>query len=239
MAGTGPFLLIRLALGLLAVLAVAACDTLTPSPPDEPRPEPRSCSLTNNELELAEASWEELGLACLVVEHPSQGRAEMHYDPTLGALARARARDMAERGYYGGEGREYPPHVDHDGFGPDHYLCEASYHQRYCHPEVPFANSVESIAMRGAFSPWGDEVPAEALTDYAATLEQWLGSPGHRRHLLAEAPYFAEGTRYGVGHAVGDYEGEAVDEAGNPVLVRGKASFWVFIAAVPPHWELD
>lgn len=230
-------LLYRLALALFLALAVAACGAVVP-PVDEPQPRPelRSCSLSNNEQELEEASWVELGLACLVAEHPLQGRSEMHYHPTLGELARARAQDMAERGYYGRD-REYPPHVDLDGFGPNHYLCEAGYHDHYCHPDDPFANSVESIAMRARIMPPGTPAPHESMNDYTQTLEAWLSSPAHRRHLLAEDPYFAEGTHYGIGHAISEGEYEFVNEDGIVETWPKMTSLWVFIAAFPPDWD--
>lgn len=213
---------------LIALLiALAACSTPTPTP--EPGAEPRSCSLTNNELEVAEASWLELALACLAVEHPLQGRAAMHYDPVLGELARARAQGMAVWGFYDG-------HVDQDGFGPNHYLCQAEYHPTYCGDD-PEANSVESIAMWIRYSRTAAELN-EAMTNYNGVFERWLNSPGHRRHLLGEIDYFAGTTHYGVGHAIQELDPDEPVEEGEGRRHRAIA-YWVFIAAVPPEWPAD
>ncbi|MDZ7726601.1 MAG: CAP domain-containing protein [Candidatus Campbellbacteria bacterium] len=147
----------------------------------------------------------------------------MNYHPILGKVARERAEDMAENGYYGGEdyGLPYPPHVDHDGFGPNYYICKAGYiiDPWICEEaeEDPFINTVESIG-------WGSGSSRSSPQDQ---LNGWLNSPGHRRHVLATSgPHEVASTNYGIGHAA---TGDSPDRPGR------SASFWVFIAAPPPE----
>lgn len=101
--------------------------------------------------ETTEASQRERTLACLIAMHEEQLRTEMRYHPDLGQIARQRAEDMAQRGYYGCDDHPFPPHVDHDGFGPDHYVCEAGYEPAsWDCGEVgadPQRNTTESIGM--------------------------------------------------------------------------------------------
>lgn len=206
----------------LFVLFISACDTVSEPPsgggnPPPPGPQ-ESCSTLNSELELAEASDAELELACLIIRHTEQVRPEMNYHPTLGEIARARAQDMAENGYYGGEehGYPYPPHVDQYGYGPNHYLCEAGYRpDMYC-SDNPFANSVESIGRTGGLA-----------VDSERILNNWVDSPGHRRHILGEVEFFAEATHYGFGYA----RSEEMTESGL-IIPR---NFWVAIIAFPPQ----
>lgn len=203
---------------VLFVLLVSACDT-TPPPisPEPPEPLPQeSCSKSNNELELAEASREEQRLACLIIRLPEQEREEMNYHPVLGEIARARAADMAEYGYYGGadHGYPFPEHVDRHGYGPDHYLCKANYRpDLYC-MEDPFSNTVESIGMGGDLKPrW--------------ILKAWLeSSTGHREHILGQVG-FETATYYGIGHG-------SIDETDPVSGVTIPVDFWVFIATLPP-----
>lgn len=207
--------LLRLVPLVLVAILVAACESLErpePAPPPEPLPPGQfSCSFANGERELAEASASEVELACLIINHAEQQRPQMYYDPVLGAVARARAEDMAAYGYYGGEdhGLPYPPHVDRHGYGPNHYLCEAGYRaDLYCSSD-PFANNVESIAF-------GPETAAGVLT-------LWYNSPLHKRHLLGEVEYFLGADYYGIGHAV-----TVVEDGG---YLR---DFWVVLTAYPP-----
>lgn len=200
----------------ILVFILSACDILgLPLPgqdtdPDSPPQIPAvSCSTTNNDLELAEASDIELALACLIIHHDEQGRAEMHYHPTLGELARMRAKDMAENGYYGGDD-DYPAHVDKDGYGPNHYLCLAEYNPRYCN-DSPYANSVESIGAGYSTSE--------------SMFYGWYNSPGHKRHILGAEEYFFSADHYGVGHAIG-VSSENEDWTRN---------YWVFIGAHSPE----
>lgn len=221
----------RFLVAVLFVLFMVACDTLNPPPTDdgEPVPTPQSCSATNNELELSEASPIELFLACEIINNPDQQRPEMHYHSTLGEIARARARDMLERGYYG-SGREYPPHVDHDGYGPNYYLCLEGYRaDLYC-VDDPFANNVESISKTRRYLNGG-----APTSNYEVAKTVWTESPPHRRHIYGEMEYSANAKYYGVGHATKDIEEEFIDNDGNLRTARIRVSMWVFIAAWPPE----
>ncbi len=123
---------------------------------------------------------EERAVARLVDTHPKQGRPRLSHDPHLHLVARAKARDMARRDYFG--------HVDRDGIGPNHVIRMTGYRLPDFYPTSRRSNSVESIA---------------AGTNYNAqrAFRAWLESPGHRRHLLASEPFYREQTRFGVGYA--------------------------------------
>lgn len=200
----------RLLVMVVATLLLGACGSLNlpqlfPNPPREPAPEPKSCSASNKELELSEASDFELAVGCLVINHPEQARDYMHYHPVLGALARERAQGMAEHGFYSG-------HLDPHGYGPNHYLCQSDYRpMTYCSDD-PTANWVESIAA-------GFETPE-------AVVAGWYDSPGHRIHILGQVPAFAEATHYGVGYA-------PLPSHKDPET--NFRWHWVFIAALPPE----
>jgi uncharacterized protein YkwD len=169
--------------------------------------------------ESTEASESERTLACLIATHEDQGRAEMLYRSDLGQIARRRAQDMAARGYYGGADHPYPAHVDHDGFGPDYYVCIDAYEPTgwSCDLVVadPQRNTTESIGMgtNGLLSTPEQQFSA------------WLDSPGHRSHVLAESAGFSPATRYGVGHA---HTADSPDQPGK------SGDYWVFLAAPPP-----
>lgn len=154
-------------------------------------------------IELAESHPFEVELACLIRNHPGQQRETMSYHPILGEIARMRAMDMAEHGYYG------PSHTDRHGYGPDYYICQAGYFlimEGYCETLEPTNNTLESIAA----GLHANDTPQEVL-------KAWLNSPGHKRHLLAESDEFNRGTFYGIGYAQGT-EKSAYDH------------YWVFIA---------
>lgn len=214
-----PSVLPRFLVAVLLVLFISACETLsqppvdtTPPPPKEEPLEPRSCSASNNELELAEASLFEQALACLIINHPEQQRPEMHYNPILGKVARMRAEDMAEHGFYGGDDT-IPPHVDRFGYGPNHYLCEAGYRpDLYCGDD-PYANSVESAAVGGNSS-------------HEKIFWSWLDSPPHRIHILGEQD-FGSSYYYGIGYV-------RVYETSSDGRMTNSVDYGIFIVAFPP-----
>jgi len=205
----GPLWLRAIPLVVLALL-LPACGTNRP---------PVACSASGQELEQAEASRLEQRLACLIINHPEQQRPEMHYHPAMGEIARRRALDMAENGYYRGD-EEIPAHVDGDGYGPDHYLCEAGYRPDvYCR-DNPFENTVESIATSYTFG-------APRLREADVAAGAWYASADHRSHILGEAAYFRDSAWYGIGHAEGKY----YDAEQDFVFTQ---NMWVFIAAQQP-----
>lgn len=105
-----------------------------------------------------------------------QGRAFLKVDPILSQVARARAADMARRGYFS--------HENPDGHGPNYLVRQAGYSL------PPFysaeGNNVESIAAgrASASETWSD----------------WMSSSPHKRHLLGEIAFYAEQTSIGVGY---------------------------------------
>ncbi len=121
----------------------------------------------------------ELEIANLAINHPDQGRSTMVYDPTLNLIARAKALDMARRGYFA--------HGDPDGYGPNKAVQLAGYGLPGWWGTALDSNYIESIA--------GGYASAQIAFD------GWMNSSGHRRHLLAETEFYAGQTRYGVGYA--------------------------------------
>lgn len=129
--------------------------------------EPATCMLSDEEALLAK----------FLEQHPDQSREDLVCDPRLMDFARSRAKDMADRDYFG--------HVTPDRKGPNALLRATGY-------EIPkyyvggVANSIESILG-------GERSPAKAwrlLTE----------SPVHRKHLLGQGETYAEQTHYGVAY---------------------------------------
>lgn len=226
-AYTRPWTWSRALLAILLGLTLAGCDLANaPLPGDGDDPSDggsaavQACLEAMEPPETTEASESERTLACLIATHADQGRPEMSYDADLGQIARDRADDMAQRGYYGGADHPYPPHVDHDGFGPDYFVCVDAYEPTGwdCTQVVstdPQRNTTESIGMG----------TASLMSTAEQQFDAWLGSDGHRRHVLAEHVAFQSATRYGIGHAQTD---DSPDEPGS------SANYWVFLAAPPP-----
>lgn len=127
--------------------------------------------------------------------HPEQQRASLTCDPILAQVARARAQDMADRAYFG--------HTNPDGFGPNHLVRQAGYPLPGWYGSAPDSNNIESIAAGNSTA--------------AATWNQWMGSDGHRLHLLGQHPFWAEQIEYGIGY---------VAKPGSPYTY-----YWVAITA--------
>lgn len=119
-------------------------------------------------------------IALLVTSHPQQGRATMVYDPTLNLAARAKAMDLGTRRYYA--------HVDPDGYGPNKAIQLAGYQLPASYLTANNKNNTESLS-EGVNGP-----------NARFVFNGWLNSPGHRTHVLAETPFWAGQTRYGVGY---------------------------------------
>ena len=120
----------------------------------------------------------EAAMGAMIAALPGQQRTNLVYHPILNLVARARARDMAVRGYYG--------HTDPDGYGPDAAVKLAQYALPDAWGADRAANHVESITA------------AESTPE--AALMSWVTSPAHADHLFGTHPFFAEQTWYGVGH---------------------------------------
>ncbi len=120
---------------------------------------------------------EERAVARLVEKHPQQGRPRMTHDAYLHLVARARAKDMAKRNYFG--------HTDPDGYAPNRVLNLTGYGL----PDTYIlSNNIESITAGTNYTP-------------SRAFQAWLNSPPHRRHILADGQFYEEQSRYGVGYA--------------------------------------
>lgn len=126
------------------------------------------------------ANTQELALASLITTASGQQRPTMVYDPILNMVARARARDVAMRGY------SSVPHVDPDGYGPNKAVQLAGYQLPAFYGTALGTNYIESSALGQATA--------------SAVMTTWLNSAGHKMHVLAQDPFYAAQTRYGVGY---------------------------------------
>jgi len=124
-------------------------------------------------------SQQERKLADLFRGNARQKRPVMIYDQRLARAARAKAYDMARRGYFA--------HVDPDGNGANVLISRTGYRLPPIYLTSRELNFVESLA--------GGHDTAEE------TYQQFLTSALHRRHLLGENPVYAAQTRIGVGYA--------------------------------------
>ncbi len=146
----------------------AALDPLPPPGIDaEVRLGPDDCQLSDRERRMFE----------LLRSSPEQNRTRLRCDGTLQAFARERARDMAERGYFG--------HVTPDRRGPNALLEAAGY------PLPPDyrgrrSNNIEAIV--GGYA------------DPDRVWRELLDSRPHRAHLLAELPFYAQQDEIGIAH---------------------------------------
>jgi uncharacterized protein YkwD len=127
----------------------------------------------------------------------NQRRRSLTYNAILARIARQRAYDMGQRDYFS--------HVNPDGIGANYLVSQAGYALPDFYGKNRSSNNIESIAA-------GNET-AEA------TWVQWMGSTGHRTHILGLDDFYAEQTEYGVGHA----------------FVPGSryGDYWVIITAKP------
>lgn len=105
----------------------------------------------------------------------------MVYDSYLHLVARAKALDMAKRDYFG--------HVDPDGIGANHRLEMTGYGlPDFYNQERSATGNVEALAAGDRHTP-------------RSAFRAWMNSPGHKTHVLATDPFFADQTRFGVGYA--------------------------------------
>jgi hypothetical protein len=108
----------------------------------------------------------------------SSARPFIEIDPILTKVARQRAADMANRGYF--------DHVDPDGHGPNWHVRAAGYQLPEYWGTDAKTNYVESIAA-------GQTSADEAWSG-------WMDSAGHRKHLMAESDFYKSETSVGVGY---------------------------------------
>jgi hypothetical protein len=166
--GTARLLLFLSAFWLLSMVFTSAAQASTLYIPVDGR---QPCNLSETEQ----------GLAALLVSHPDQARNPIICDPILTRVARERAADMANRGYF--------DHINPDGRGPNYLVKQAGYNLPEMYGNDPQANMIESIAMG-----------YELTTGQKAWEVTWKDSPVHRSHLLGLDPFYAGQQHYGIGH---------------------------------------
>ena len=126
----------------------------------------------------ADPTSQEREVADLIRDNPGQQRTSFVEHPILTSVAKSRARDMANRGYFA--------HTNLNGVGPNALVSAAGFLLPPMYDQSLTGNNIESIAA-GYASP-------EAVVD------AWIASPGHRTHVLAENSFFREQIYFGVGH---------------------------------------
>ncbi len=128
-----------------------------------------ACPLNDQEKRIEE----------LLRSHADQQRASLACNPTLAAVARARAEDMGRRAYFA--------HVNPDGQGPNYLVRQAGYVLPASYSQEMNGNNIESIGAGSADADgmWG----------------AWIVSEKHSTHLLGKTNFFAEQIHYGIGFA--------------------------------------
>lgn len=121
---------------------------------------------------------QEKALAKLIQSYSKQQRSKLVYNPILATVARQRAKDMATRKYFS--------HTTPDGIGPNYFVEKAGYKLPNFYNKKKNGNNIESIAA-------GNDTAQK-------TFDQWLKSPGHRRHMLGETGFYREQTDFGIGY---------------------------------------
>ncbi|MEQ1858676.1 MAG: CAP domain-containing protein [Chthoniobacteraceae bacterium] len=125
----------------------------------------------------AEVNAQELAIFNLMKNASGQRRASVTLDPILCRVARAKAADMAARGYFA--------HVDPSGRGANYLVRQAGYSLPAGYDMSVSGNNIESLSA-------GRESTGAAWND-------WMSSSLHKQHLLGEVPFFAAQTSVGVG----------------------------------------
>lgn len=133
----------------------------------------------------------------LLANASGQNRPTAEVNPTLSRVARARAKDMADRDYFS--------HTNPDGKGANALVRAAGYPLPSNYDQSASGNNIESIAA-------GYETAKIVWNG-------WMGSSGHKRHLLAETSFYAAQTEIGVG-----YYFDSGSEYGH---------YWVVLSAPP------
>lgn len=123
-------------------------------------------------------SPKERQMASLIRGHPKQSRDEFVYDARLNGVARAKARDMANRRYFS--------HTNPEGYGSNWHIAKTGY-------QLP----AQWLAFKG--SNQGESLLA-GESSVSSGLSRWLSSGTHRSHILALNPFYREQTRYGLGY---------------------------------------
>lgn len=151
----------------------------TPEPTPQPTPEPTAEATPSPVCNL---NAQEQAVADYMAAHAEQGRVRLVCNPILAQVARSRAVDMGQRGYFS--------HVNPDGIGPNELVRRAGYVLPDWYGDSRDANNIESIAA--------------GYPTAAAVWEAWMASPGHSRHILASeggdpVEFYAAQEAYGIG----------------------------------------
>ncbi|HEX6040411.1 CAP domain-containing protein [Longimicrobium sp.] len=121
----------------------------------------------------------EAEFAAILTGAREQRRPALRRNPVLDSVARARAWDMALRGYFA--------HVTPEGIGPNTLVEHAGYALPPAYEHALSGNNIESAA--------GGYASARTAWSY------FMGSTHHRTHLLGLNPIFAAQTEFGIGYA--------------------------------------
>lgn len=121
---------------------------------------------------------EEAAVAEFMLTEPGQKRDNPVCNAILSQVARARAQDMALRGYLS--------HTNPDGDGPNLLAREAGYQLPDWYASKQDSNNIESIA--GGYSTPED------------LWEGWINSHKHRVHVLGTESFYGDQDAYGVGY---------------------------------------
>jgi len=114
--------------------------------------------------------------------HSDQLRAEFQLEARLCTIAREHCEDMVARGFFA--------HTNPDGLGPNMRLYETGYPLPEWYLPSDDTNYIESL-----YKGWGsDDCPEEAVAN-------WIGSAGHRTHVLGEHSFYRAQILVGVGYA--------------------------------------
>ena len=124
-------------------------------------------------------SSQELGIFTRMRDASGQNRPSLTLDPILTRVAREKAADLGRRNYFA--------HVNPDGHGPNWLVRQAGYRLPAFWGTGAKDNYIESIAAGNASS--------------SSTWDQWMGSSGHRTHLLASSNFYKDQTAVGIGYA--------------------------------------
>lgn len=126
-----------------------------------------------------ELSEQERRIEELLRTHAQQQRITLTCNRLLAGVARARAADMGQRGYFS--------HVNPEGQGPNYLVRQTGYVLPNNYSQELNGNNVESIGAG----------PGDADGMWNA----WMTSEKHSTHLLGKTSFFAEQIDYGIGFA--------------------------------------
>lgn len=120
-------------------------------------------------------------IAKLFLEDPGQQRRNIVCDTKLVQAAQHKAEDMNARHYFS--------HIDPDGHTPNYWA------------------RIYGCTLPGNYEVEGNQIESISLNYPTAQLawDGWLGSPGHRTHVLGTIPFFREQIHYGVGYVNGGW----------------------------------